>query len=168
MDGIHLEDSNMSDHETRELIKKMLTEPNAHLTFQDIISGFTEAMRGIRPEGFSHTAWQLLEHLRLSQLDILDFSRNPNYQEMNWPDDYWPDQDAPADSRDWGKSVQQFESDLAEFVELIDDESNDLLRPFPHGQGQNLLREAMLLSKHNSYHLGQLMTLRKLLERRTK
>ena len=137
----------------------------AHLTFDEAVTGFPAELRGIKPDGASwRTPWQLLEHLRIAQWDILDFSRNPKYQEMKWPEDYWPKTAAPPDAEAWDKSVGQFRQDLDAMVDLISDPAADLTARLPHGSGQTLLREALLVADHNSYHLGQLVYARKTLE----
>jgi len=147
----------------RKHLVDMLTETNAHLMFEAVIKDFPEKARGRKAGNFQHTAWQLLEHLRLAQWDILEFSRNAGHESPPWPEGYWPENDAPASTAAWNKSVKAFETDLQEFVALIEDESNDLFEPFAHGDGQTLLREALVLAKHNSYHLGQLVALKKAL-----
>lgn len=148
----------------RQHLANLLGMQGAHLTFQEAVSKFPVRLRGVKPPGAPHSAWQLLEHLRLAQEDILDFSRNPAYQEKKFPDDYWPAGEAPSDEKSWDHSLRQFESDLKEMQALVADEKNDLLAPIPHGEGQTLLREALLVADHNAYHLGQLMFLRKTLE----
>ena len=136
----------------------------AHVTFEAAVSGFPVALRGKKPAGAPHSAWQLLEHLRIAQEDILDFSRNPKYQDKKFPDDYWPATDAPPSEEAWDKSIQQFQEDLKQMQELIADTKHDLLAKIPHGKGQTLLREALLIADHNAYHLGQLVFLRKMME----
>jgi hypothetical protein len=136
----------------------------AHLSFDDAVADFPIKLRGVKPQGAPHTPWQLLEHLRIAQWDILDFSRNPDYEEMKWPDDYWPKTEAPPDTAAWDKSVEQFRSDLKAIEELVSDAGTDLTARIPHGTGQTLLREALLVADHNSYHLGQLVFVRKMLE----
>ena len=136
----------------------------AHLTFDEAVKGFPVKLRGAKPKGAPHTPWQLLEHLRIAQWDILDFSRNPAYQEMKWPDDYWPNTEVPPDAAAWDHSVEQFRSDLKSMEELVSDASVDLTARIPHGTGQTVLREALLVADHNSYHLGQLVLVRKMLE----
>jgi hypothetical protein len=106
----------------------------------------------------------LLEHLRIAQEDILDFSRNKDYQAKKWPDDYWPKDEAPPSAEAWDESVKQFERDLKAMEALTGDTKHDLLAEIAHGKGQTLLREALLMADHNSYHLGQLVYLRKTLE----
>ncbi len=136
----------------------------AHLNFDEAVAGFPVELRGAKPTAAPHTPWQLLEHLRLAQWDILDFSRNSAYQEMKFPDDYWPKTEAPPDAAAWDKSVEQFRRDLKSMEELISDPRLDLTARIPHGQGQTLLRETLLVADHNAYHLGQLVFARKTLE----
>jgi hypothetical protein len=136
----------------------------AHLSFDDAVADFPIKLRGIKPNGAPHTPWQLLEHLRIAQWDILDFSRNPDYQEMKWPDDYWPKTEAPPDAAAWDKSIAEFRRDLKAMEELVTDAGTDLTARIPHGTGQTLLREVLLVADHNSYHLGQLVFARKMLE----
>ena len=136
----------------------------AHLSFDEAVKGFTVKLRGAKPKGAPHTPWQLLEHLRIAQWDILDFSRNPAYQEMKWPDNYWPKTETPPDAAAWDHSVEQFRRDLKAMEELVSDASVDLTARIPHGTGQTVLREALLVVDHNSYHLGQLVFVRKMLE----
>jgi hypothetical protein len=150
----------------RRHLDDLLRMKGAHLSFEEAVAGFPVPLRGLKPAGAPHSAWELLEHMRLAQEDILDFSRNPEYREKKFPDDYWPATDAPPDKHAWAGSVKQFQSDLREMRALIADPRNDLLARIPHGSGQTLLREALVLADHNSYHLGQLMFLRKLLEAR--
>ena len=135
----------------------------AHLNFEQAVANFPAALRGKKPKGAPHTAWQLLEHMRLAQEDILDFSRNPNYEERKFPDDYWPATDAPPDEEAWDRSTRQFWQDLQAMGSLVAKEEN-LFAEIPHGQGQTFLREALLVADHNAYHLGQLVFLRKMLE----
>ena len=149
----------------RKQLVELLRMEGAHLSFDDAVADFPIKLRGVKPNGAPHTPWQLLEHLRIAQWDILDFSRNPDYQEMKWPDDYWPKTEAPPDSAAWDKSVEQFRRDLKEIEELVSDAGSDLTARIPHGTGQTLLREVLLVADHNSYHLGQLVFLRKMLER---
>ena len=154
------------DPSLRQHLANLLRMEGAHLTFQAAVSDFPVHLRGVRPNGAPHSAWQLLEHMRLAQQDILDFSRNPAYQEKKFPDDYWPAGEAPPNEKSWNASVRQFQSDLEEMQALLADTKHDLLAAIPHGEGQTLLREVLLVADHNSYHLGQLMFLRKMLEAR--
>jgi len=147
----------------RQHLAELLRMKGAHVTLHAAVKDFPAALRGVKPPGAPHTAWQLLEHMRMAQEDILDFSRNPAYVEKKFPDDYWPATEAPPSDDAWERSVQQFQSDLKEMQELLADTKHDLLAALPHGKGQTLLREALVLADHNSYHLGQLMFLRKML-----
>ncbi len=147
----------------REHLANLLRMKGAHATFHATVTDFPAHLRGTRPAGAPHSAWQLLEHMRIAQEDILDFSRNPGYQEKKFPDDYWPVEEAPPNEEAWDASVQQFQSDLKEMQALVADTKHDLMAPIPHGQGQTLLREALLIADHNAYHVGQLMFLRKML-----
>ncbi len=134
----------------------------AHLDFDSAMRDFPSEIRGTKPPGAPHTAWQLLEHMRIAQHDILEFSRNPQYQSPKWPDEYWPLTEAPPDNEAWASSVQSFRQDAQEMARLV--REGDLFQPFAHGEGQTLLREALLVASHNSYHLGQIIFLRKVLE----
>jgi hypothetical protein len=149
----------------RNHLDDLLRMEGAHLSFEEAGADFPVALRGAKAAGVSHSAWELLEHMRLAQEDILDFSRNPKYREKKFPDDYWPLTEAPPDQHAWTRSVKQFQSDMKEMRALIADPGNNLLARIPHGNGQTLLREALVLADHNSYHLGQLVFLRKLLEK---
>jgi hypothetical protein len=157
----------MAKQETLSLRKHLadlLRMKGAHADFEAAVSDFPVALRGVRPHGAPHSAWELLEHMRIAQEDILDFSRNPKYKERKFPTDYWPATEAPPSEDAWEKSVLQFQQDLKEMQELIADTKHDLLAKIPHGNGQTLLREALLTADHNAYHLGQLVFLRKTME----
>lgn len=153
----------MSDSDLRTHLVRLLTERQAHVGFDDAVADLPADLRGFRPRAGSHTAWQLVEHLRIAQHDILEFSRDPDYVSPDWPSGYWPESEAPSSDSDWQESLSSFRRDLQEFVELIRDPANDLFLPFPWGDGQTLLREAMLIADHNAYHVGQLVLLRRLL-----
>src|SRR5271169_5954752 len=127
----------------RKHLADLLNMKGAHVNMDVALSGFPEAHRGAKPAGAPHSAWQLLEHMRLAQEDILDFSRNPKYREKKFPEDYWPATEAPPSEGAWDKSITQFQKDLKEMKELIADTKLDLLVRLPHGTGQTLLREAM-------------------------
>ena len=136
----------------------------AHLDFDAAVDGFPADLRGVKPAGAPHTAWQLLEHIRIAQHDILAFSRDATYKSPKWPEGYWPSTEAPPTATAWDKSVAAIRRDGLAFNALVEDSSIDLLKPFPRGEGQTLLREALLVASHNSYHLGQLAYLRKMVE----
>ena len=155
---------------TRELdsLRKELVEllhgGNAHAAFDDAVEGIASKNRSAKPASVPHSLWELVEHLRIAQHDILEFSRNPHHQSPKWPEGYWPASDGPADDHEWEASLKHFRSDLAAFVALVNDASNDLTAPIAHApEGQSLLREALTLADHNSYHIGQIALLRKIL-----
>jgi hypothetical protein len=141
----------------------LLTGGGAHAKFDDVVKDLPAGLRGKKPRGLPYSAWQLLEHLRITQADIVSFSTDPNYREREWPAGYWPESAAPPDEEAWERSVRSFRADLRTMVRLIEDPKSDLSAKFPWGSGQNLLREALLLADHNAYHLGQLVLLRRLL-----
>jgi hypothetical protein len=147
----------------RKQLISLLTENNAHAGFEDAVKDMPVKLRGQVPKGAEHSPWQLLEHLRIAQWDILDFSRNPKYKEMKWPDDYWPKSPEPPDEKSWDHSVHSFRHDLKELCDLVSDKSTDLFAKIPHGDGQTILREALLTADHNAYHVGQLVLVRRLL-----
>ena len=152
------------DHASiRTHLDNLLKMEGAHISFDEAVAGFPAALRGVKPAGSPHSAWELLEHMRIAQEDILDFSRNPAYREKKWPDDYWPVNAEPANAKAWDESVRQFQKDLDEMRALIADPRRDLYARIPHGDGQTLLREALLVADHNSYHLGQLMLVKRML-----
>src|SRR5258708_35602599 len=141
----------------------LLEGKSAHADFDSAVSGFPVKRAGEKPRGAEHTAWQLLEHMRIAQRDILEFTRNPKHISPKWPEGYWPEAEAPAVKTAWSKSVRAFRADLRAMMSLVADPAADLLSRIPHGQGQTLLREALLVADHNAYHLGQLVMLRRLL-----
>ncbi len=147
----------------REHVVYLLTGGGAHATFDDAVKSLPEKLRGIKPQGLPHSAWMLLEHLRLAQWDILEFSRNPKYKAAKWPEDYWPKKEAPASSAAWVKSIQRFRDDLMEMKELVENPKTDLFALIAWGDGQTILREALLVADHNSYHVAQLIDVRRLL-----
>ena len=147
----------------REHVLYLLRGGGAHLDFEKAVAGLPPELRGVRPAGLPHSPWRLLEHMRIAQWDILEFSRNPRHVSPPFPEGYWPEGDAPPDAGAWDRSVAAFRADLRAMEALVADPASDLFTPFPHGQGQTLLREALLVADHNAYHLGQLVVLRRLL-----
>lgn len=149
------------------VLRKMLVDAmrghEAHLDFDSALKDFPVEARGVKPAGAPHTAWQLLEHLRIAQRDILDFSRDPKHKSPEWPKEYWPSTEAPPNEKAWDQSVRSFQNDAHEFNKLVQDPAQDLFKQFEHGDGQTLLREALLTASHSSYHLGQLVFLKKML-----
>lgn len=152
-----------TDQSLRKHLLELLDGGHAHATFDQVVKDFPAKYRGETPNGLPHSAWMLLEHMRIAQRDILDFSRNPKYREMKWPADYWPKSPAPANAVEWEKSIQAFHADLQAMKDLVSNSKTDLFAKFPWGDGQTVLREAMLVADHNAHHLGQLIDLKRLL-----
>jgi hypothetical protein len=152
-----------TDQAVREHLVNLLKGGGAHVHFMDAIDGFPAMKRGAFVEGLKHTGWQLIEHVRIAQWDILEFSRNPKHKSPGFPEGYWPKTPVPPDEAAWEKSVQSFQHDLQEMIKLVKNPKTDLCAPLPHGDGQTILREALVLADHNSYHLGQLIDLRRAL-----
>jgi len=149
------------DRDVRSHVLELLEGRSAHVDLESGLKDFPIERINDKPAGLPYTAWQLLEHIRIAQWDILDFSRNPNYKEMKWPDDYWPKDEGT--SKKWKESLKQVMTDLKEMRDLVADERTDLFAKIPHGGGQTILREAMLIADHNAYHLGQLVLLKKMM-----
>lgn len=147
----------------RQQVIDLLTSKHAHADFEAAIKGLPVTLRGRRPKGAEHSPWEVLEHMRIAQEDILDFSVNPKYKALAWPDEYWPKTKAPASAAEWDRSVKSFRKDLKALCDLVADESTDLFATIPHGEGQTILREALLVADHNAYHLGEMVLLRRLL-----
>jgi hypothetical protein len=144
-------------------LTELLNGGHAHASFDDTIKGIPADKRGVRPKGCPHSPWELLEHIRIAQNDILRFSSGPDYVSPKWPEGYWPASPAPGSESRWRASIKSFREDLAAFQQLLRERAGELDKPFPWGQGQTLLREALLIADHNSYHLGQLLLVRRLL-----
>jgi hypothetical protein len=151
------------DRALREHLLELLRCGSAHLDFDKAIADLPANLRGVRPEGSPHSVWELVEHLRFTQWDILDFSRNPDYATPSWPEDYWPKTPAPANDAAWEESVAGFHRDLKAMQDLVADPETDLYAKIPWGEGQTILREAMLVADHNAYHLGQIVLVRQML-----
>jgi hypothetical protein len=153
------------DHEQslRKHLVELLEGGSAHAKFDDVIKNLPAKLRGEKPAKFPHSPWMLLEHLRLAQWDILEFSRNAKHVSPEWPNGYWPKTEGPANAAAWSKSVQEFHRDLKAMQKLVANPKTDLFARIPWGNGQTVLREALLLADHNAYHLGQLLDVRRLL-----
>ncbi|HEY6490191.1 MAG: DinB family protein [Terracidiphilus sp.] len=151
------------DQALRQHLVNLLTLGNAHAAFDDAVKGLAPELRGKRPKGAEHSAWQLLEHLRIAQWDILEFSRDARHKSPEWPGGYWPAKAAPPDEKAWDKSVRAFRKNLKGMCALVSDPKTDLYAKIPHGDGQTILREALLVADHNAYHVGQLVLVRRLL-----
>jgi len=152
----------MSDAVLRAHLGRILDWEDAHASFERAIEGLPARLRGVTPAGWAHSAWQLLEHLRICQHDILDFCRNPKYVEMAM-EDYWPPSAAPPSAKAWSASVAAVRRDRTALKKLAADGKTDLFARIPHGSGQTYLRELLLVADHNAYHVGQLVALRRAL-----
>jgi hypothetical protein len=152
------------DRALREHLLYLLRGGGAHIEFEEALKDFPEALFNARAAGVPYTPWQLLEHMRIAQWDIVEFSRSAAHVSPAWPEGYWPDKTFEAGPEDWRRSVEGFRADLRRMEALVEDESSDLYAAIPHGTGQTLLREALLVADHNAYHLGALVTLRRTLE----
>jgi hypothetical protein len=150
-----------SDQSLRDQLLQLLRGGQAHATFEDAVGDWPVQLAGVKVANFPHTAWMLLEHMRIGQWDILEFSRNSKHVSPKWPEGYWPAAEAPADEKAWKASMAAFKKDLQAMARLVSDRKADLYTRVPWGDGQTVLREALLVADHNAYHLGQLAMLRK-------
>ena len=148
------------DRSLRDHLLELLKGGSAHLGFDEAIDGLPAELRGRKAPGLPHTVWQLVEHLRIAQEDILGFSRDPGYKAPKWPDDYWPATEAPPSDDAWSQSIEAFRRDLHAMKDLVADPNTDLFAKIPWGDGQTILREAMLVADHNAYHVGQIVVVR--------
>jgi DinB superfamily len=152
-----------TDKDLRQHVQYLLQGGGAHVKFDEVIRDFPAKLRGKKPAGLPHSPWMLLEHLRLAQGDILEFSRNRKHKSPDWPSGYWPSNDAPASAAKWNASIKKFRADLKAMENLVKNPKTDLFAKIPWGDGQTILREALLLADHNAYHLGQLVDVRRAL-----
>ncbi len=153
----------MSDKSLRNLLVRVLDWQDAHVHFDAAVDGIPPDLRGVRAEGVPYSAWQLLEHMRLAQRDVLEFCRNPAYEEPRWPEDYWPSHAAPGSDEAWDESIANFRADRESLKALAENAALDLFAQIPHGTGQTYIRELLLVADHNAYHVGQLVLVRRLL-----
>jgi hypothetical protein len=151
----------------RERLVYVLQGKGAHITFDKVLPDFPKPLQGKKLDGAPYSPWQLLEHIRIAQWDILEFSRNPDHVSPDWPEGYWPEEEAPPNQNAWEKSVEKINKDLKEMQQLVTNPETDLYARLPHGTGQNILREALLVADHNAYHLGQLVLLKKIYDAKT-
>ena len=151
------------DDPIRDQVVALLKGGQAHVTFDDAVKDFPAKQRGVKPNGMPYTAWQLLEHIRIAQWDILGFSRDSKHTSPKWPEGYWPETEKPPSDAAWNNSIAAVKRSLLEMQNLINDPKTDLNAKIPHGTGQTILREALLLADHNAYHVGQLVIVRRLL-----
>lgn len=146
----------------KELVA-LLEEGNAHASFEKAIKGLPTPLFGKIPEGSAYSVWQLVEHIRIAQWDILEFSKGPGHKSPKWPDEYWPKDPEPPNAHAFKKAVEQIAADRKAFVGLLQDAGEDLYKPFAYGDGQSLFREALLIADHTSYHTGEIILLRRIL-----
>jgi hypothetical protein len=143
-----------------ELVK-LLNGGSAHAGLDEALTGLPAEMRGAKPDKLPYSIWQLVEHIRIAQWDMLEFSKHEKHQSPKWPDDYWVKETAPADEAAWKKSIKQINDDCEEFISLLN--SKDIYKKIPHGDGQNILREALQIADHNAYHVAEIIVIRRLL-----
>jgi DinB family protein len=151
------------DQSLRQHLLELLRGGSAHTKFEDVVKGLPPKLRGAKPANFPHSPWMIVEHLRMAQWDILEFSRNRKHVSPEWPKGYWPKTDAAPTTAAWNKSVQKFRADLKAMQALVANPKTDLFARIPWGDGQTILREALLVADHNAYHLAQLVDVRRLL-----
>jgi len=154
----------LDDSQFREHLKKLLDWSDAHVSFDRAVKGIPPRLRGVVPDRLEHSAWQLVEHLRLAQADILEFCVNPKYKEKKWPDDYWPRDARPKNTAAWTASIAAYRRDLKALQRLAADRAIDLFAAIPHGDGQTYLREILLVADHTAYHVGQIILVRRALD----
>jgi hypothetical protein len=152
-----------NDQILRQQLLALLRGGHAHMSFEHVVDNFPIDHINTHPPNFPYTPWQLLEHMRIAQWDILDFIQNPDYIEPNWPDDYWPAEADQADPRDWQNSVDSFRSDLEALITILEDPRADLYASLHYGEKYNILREILIVADHNAYHLGELAAFREIL-----
>ena len=157
---------NDNDQQLRDQLASLLAGGNAHVSFDDFVKDFPVAQCGQRVAGLPYTAWQVLEHMRIAQWDILEFSRNADHVSPKWPKGYWPAETESGTRELWDETVEKFRDDLAAFKELVRDPSTDLFAKIAHGTGQTILREALVLADHNSNHLGALVVINRIIKSR--
>jgi DinB superfamily len=153
----------MDDKSLRTHVLELLSAKNAHVDFSAAIDGLAPRKRGVRPAGSPHSPWEIVEHIRIAQWDILEFCRDAKHKSPDWPSGYWPKNPAPPTAAAWTKSVKAISRSLDEMKKLVANPKTDLFAKIPHGTGQTILREALLLADHNAYHVGELVLVRRLL-----
>ena len=153
----------MNQDPIRSHLVRLLNARGAHVSVHEVLARFDYRLLGRKPPGAPYTPWELFEHMRLAQWDILEFSRDPNHVSPNFPDGYWPEKSAPKNQAEWDEKKSRFLSELAQMIGLVEHENADLFAALAHGTGQTLAREAMVVADHNAYHLGQMVLLSKML-----
>jgi len=157
----------MENTQHKKLIEELIElieKGNAHVSFKDAVADLPPAMRTVTPENLPYSIWQLVEHMRIAQKDIVDFSTSDKSESLAWPDDYWVEPVEKVSDEDWNNALQAIEADQQRFQALLEDENNDIYAPLPWGTGQSILREAMLIADHNAYHTAEIVIIRRLLK----
>lgn len=144
-------------------LEDLLNKGNAHAPFERAIKGVDQKLLGLVPTGSAYSIWQLVEHLRITQWDILEFSKGPDHESPHWPDGYWPKEPAPPNAHSWKETLDQITKDKKEFIQLLHKAGEKIYTPFPYGDGQSLFREALVLADHNSYHTAEIILTRRVL-----
>lgn len=153
------------DEQLRQQLVNLLSERQAHASFGDAVADFPEEHINTTPPNMERSFWHLLEHIRLGQADILDYIRNPDYEQVEWPEGYWPPEGETTDMAGWQRTVEQFLADRQTLVEIVKDPETDLYAQIPHGEpGHNVLREVLVAADHNAYHIGEFSVLRGVME----
>ncbi len=155
---------NNNDQSLRDHLLSLLRGANAHMSFDDFVTSFPARACGQKVEGLPYTAWQVLEHIRIAQWDILEFCRDAKHVSPKWPKGYWPESDEPGNEDLWKETVEKIRHDLKRMAELVADPATDLFAKIPHGSGQTILREALLVADHNAYHLGALAVMSRIVK----
>jgi hypothetical protein len=158
-----IQEDRVNEKVLRELLVNLLSGRGAHIDWKATFHGIPANLRGVRPDGLPYSIWELLEHMRIAQWDILEFSRDAEHASPEWPAGYWPAAPAPPTAKAWDKSLKSFAQGLEAMKKLVANRKTDLFARIPHGTGQTILREALLLADHNAYHLGQVLIVRRLL-----
>jgi DinB superfamily len=155
-----------NDQALRDHLLSLLRGKNAHISFVDFVTDFPAGACGQKIVGLPYTAWQVLEHMRIAQWDILEFCRSAEHVSPKWPEGYWPKPDDVGNAELWKETVEKFRNDLNQMIDLVADPATDLFANIPHGKGQTILREALLIADHNSYHLGVLLVMSRIIRTR--
>ncbi len=157
-------DNNSMSEKIVESLVDLIEKGHAHASLNDALKNMPFALLGEKPGDLPYSIWQLVEHIRIAQWDILEFSRNPDHKSPKWPEGYWPKEIAPDSEAEWERSIDQITKDRDSFIDLLKMAGDNLDKPFEHGTGQNLLKEALVLADHNGYHTGEIIILRRLLK----
>jgi hypothetical protein len=152
------------DDSVRKHVLYLLRDGGAHMSFDDFVGSFPADLCNRKIDGLPYTAWQVLEHMRLAQWDILEFSRDASHVSPEFPKGYWPEPEEPGTPALWQKTIDEFQNDLKQMEALVEDPSTDLYAKIPHGDGQTILREALLIADHNAYHLGALAVMARIVK----